>query len=385
MDKEKSKKKLFMMGNEACAAGAIAAGVRFFAGYPITPSTEIAEYMARELPKIGGTFIQMEDEMGSIGAVLGASVAGAKAMTATSAMGFSLMQEFISNASVMEIPCLIANIMRGGPAGGSATQPAQADVMQSKWGTNADHPVIVLSATSVSEMFFLTVKAVNFSEKFRVPVILLSDESIGHLREGVEIPDPGSLDIVNRRKPSVPPELFEPMRAEIDETPPMAVMGEGYRVKGYCRNPRTVKGDPIFDPEIQDFLIRRLHRKIDSHLAEILLYEQKYTEDADIIIFAHGSIVRSAYRALTLARELGIKVGVFKPVTIWPFPFDQIEKLSRNAKAMIVPELNMGQIIGEVDRACRARVPVVGLTKVDGNLITAEEILSKIRETAEVI
>lgn len=373
-------KKLFMLGNDACGAGAIAAGVRFFAGYPITPSSEIAEYMARELPKTGGIFIQMEDEIASMASIIGASLGGAKAMTATGGPGFTLMQEFISYAAVVEIPCVIVDVMRGGPGGASATEPAQGDVMQSRWGPHGDHPIIVLSASTVPDMYFLTIKAVNLSEKFRVPVILLSDESIGHLRETIVLPEPGSLGIIQRKKPGVPRSEFEPLKAELDETPPMAIMGEGYRVKGYCRIVRNSKGDPVSDPKIQDHLIRRLHRKIDSYLNEIVIFEEKNTEDAEVLLFAHGSIARIAYRASTMAKEMGLKVGVLKATTLWPFPRDRVQALAQRIKAIIVPELNLGQIIGEVERAAQGRAPVFGINKVDGSLITAQEILNKVKE-----
>jgi 2-oxoglutarate ferredoxin oxidoreductase subunit alpha len=294
------------------------------------------------------------------------------------------MQEFISYAGVVEIPCVIVNVMRGGPGGASATQPAQGDVMQTRWGPHGDHPVIVLSASTVPEMFFLTITAVNFSEKFRVPVILLSDESIGHLRESVEIPAEGSLKMINRKKPEVSAEEFEPLRAEDDQVPPMGLIGEGYRVKGYCRLVRNAKGDPVSDPTIQNRLMRRLQNKIETHLQEIQLWEERNTENAEIIIFAHGSMVRAAYRASKIANERGMKVGVFKATTIWPFPEDKIGKLSESIKAMIVPELNLGQIIGEVERACKGRILVSGIQKVDGNLITAEEILSKVTEVSQL-
>jgi 2-oxoglutarate ferredoxin oxidoreductase subunit alpha len=372
-----------MLGNEACGAGAIAAGVRFFAGYPITPSTEIAEYMARELPKVGGKFIQMEDEIASMGALMGASVAGGKAMTATSAMGFSLMQEFIGYSSALEIPCLIVNIMRGGPSGGGATQPAQADVMQARWGPHGDHPVIVLSCSTVPEMYHLTIKAVNFSEKYRIPVILLSDESIGHLRETTEIPAEGSLEIVNRAKPDVPPDKFVPLKAEMGQAPPMACMGEGYGVKGYYRLPRNQQGDPQSSPAVQDALMRRLESKISGNLAEIQIFKDLGASDADVVVFAHGSNVRTAVRACSLAKQKGVKAGVFKANTLFPFPYTQVGEATRKAKAVLVPELNAGQIIGEVDRACRGRAPVVGLTKVDGTLITVNAILDSIMELSK--
>ena len=373
----------FMLGNEACGAGAIAAGVRFFAGYPITPSTEIAEYMARELPKVGGKFIQMEDEIASMGALIGASVAGMKAMTATSAAGFSLMQEFIGYSAALEIPCLVVDIMRGGPSGGAATLPAQADVMQARWGTHGDHPVIVLSCSTVPEMYHLTVKAVNFSEKYRVPVILLSDESIGHLRETTELGSEETLEIVNRRKPDVPPDQFVPLKAEMGQAPPMACVGEGYGVKGYYRLTRNEQGDPQSKPSVQDALMRRLESKITANLAELQIYKDLGASEADIVVFAHGSNVRTAVRACALAKQKGVKAGVFKASTIWPFPYIPVGEATRKAKAVLVPELNSGQIIGEVDRACRGRALVVGLNKVDSTLTTVNEILDSIMELSK--
>jgi 2-oxoglutarate ferredoxin oxidoreductase subunit alpha len=266
-------------------------------------------------------------------------------------------------------------VMRGG-----MIRAAQGDVMQSRWGPYGNHPIIVLSASTVPEMFLLTIKAVNLSEKFRVPVILLSDESIGHLRETVETPAVESLEIISRKKPEVPRENFEPLRTGEDLVPAMACIGEGYRVKGYSGLVRNEKGNPTSDPEAKDYLTRRLQKKIDYHLAEIKLIEEMDTEDADVLIYSHGSVVRPALRASALARQMGIKTGVLKASTIWPFPREEIERLSKRVKAIIVPELNLGQIICEVERYARGRIPVIGIQKVDGNLITAQEILSKVEE-----
>ncbi len=378
--KDSEKKIVFMQGNDACAEGAIAAGVRFFAGYPITPSSEIAHAMARGLPPLGGVFLQMEDEIGSMGAVVGASTAGMKAMTATSAVGFSLMQEFIGFASNLEVPCLIVNIQRGGPTGGMATRPAQGDVMQARWGTNGDHSIIALAVSSVAEMFHLTIKAVNLSEKFRVPVILLSDELIGHLREKIELPDPQDIEIVNRKKPDVPREQFEPCAAPEDGVPPMACFGDGYRVSGYTAMVRNQQGDPTLDPKIQDFLARRLQNKIYKHLDEILLWEEFNLEDVELAIVAYGSPFRSAMRAMKMARGKGLRVGIFKAITIWPFPDPLIEGLSTRVKKIIVPEMNLGQIIHEVKRCSCGKAEIFPVQRVDGGPITAQEIFEKIEE-----
>jgi 2-oxoglutarate ferredoxin oxidoreductase subunit alpha len=374
------KRTVFIQGNEACAEGAIAAGVTFFAGYPITPSSEIAHTMARRLPPLGGIFIQMEDEIASLGAVIGASIAGRKAMTATSAAGFTLMQEFINYASVVEIPCLVVDVQRGGPGGGSATQPGQGDVMEARWGNHGDHPIISLAVSSVSEMYHLTIKGVNLAEKFRVPVILLSDELIGHLREKIELPYPDEIEIVNRKKPEVPPEEFEPYDAPPDGVPAMASVGEGYRVMGYSRLVRNKKGIPSADPGVQSSLTHRLHDKIYKHLEEILLWEEFNLEDAELAVLAYGSPFRSALRAMKMARDKGRKVGLFKTITVWPFPEEQVRRLAGKVKKIIVPEMNLGQLILEVQRCAGNRAEIFPVQRVDGTPITAQEILAKIEE-----
>ena len=378
--KSSEKKFIFIQGNEACAEGAIAAGVRFFAGYPITPSSEIAHVMARRLPPLGGVFIQMEDEIGSLGAVVGASAAGLKAMTATSASGFTLMQEFLGFACALEIPCIIVDIQRAGPMGGMATRPAQGDVMQARWGTHGDHPIISLAVSSVAEMFNLTIKGVNLSEKFRVPVILLSDEGIGHLREKMEVADPESIERVNRKRPEGPREQFEPLSAPEDGIPPMACFGDGYRASGYTSIVRDKYGDPTSDPQVQDFLTRRLHNKIYRHLDEILLWEEFNLSNAEVAIFAYGSPFRSATQAMKTAREKGIKVGIFKAITVWPFPDPQVKQLSRKIAKIIVPEMNLGQLLHEVERCACGNAEIFPLQRVDGSPITADEILRKVEE-----
>jgi 2-oxoglutarate ferredoxin oxidoreductase subunit alpha len=378
--KSSEKKVVFIQGNEACAEGAIAAGVRFFAGYPITPSSEIAHTMARRLPPLGGVFMQMEDEIGSLGAVIGASISGTKAMTATSASGFTLMQEFLGYASAVEIPCLIVDIQRAGPMGGMATRPSQGDVMQARWGTHGDHPVIALAISSAAEMFNLTIRGVNLSERFRVPVILLSDEVIGHLREKIELPDPEEIQLVHRKRAQGPREKFEPLDAPEDGVPPMACFGDGYRASGYTSMIRNQLGDPSGDPKIQDFLMRRLHNKIYKHLDEILSWEEFHLEDAEIAILAYGSPFRSAVRAMKTAREKGIKVGIWKAITIWPFPDQPVRTLAAKVPKIIVPEMNLGQVFYEVERCACGRAEVFPLQRVDGNPITAQEILKKIEE-----
>ncbi len=363
-----------MQGNEACAEGALMAGARFFAGYPITPSSEIAELMAEKLPLAGGSFIQMEDEIASMAAVIGASLAGVKALTATSGPGFSLKQENLGYAAATEIPCVVVNVMRGGPSTGLPTSPAQADVMQARWGTHGDHPVIVLSPYSVQECFELAVKSFNFAEEFRVPVILLMDEVIGHLRERVELPD--AVEVVDRKKPVVPPDKYYPYENDASMVPAMANFGDGYRhhVTGLIHD---ITGLPSGKPAVTEKLLGRLNHKLDRYLDRITLYEEVAVEDAELVVFAYGCTARSALEAVNAARGSGLKVGLFRPKTIWPFPVEQLEKLS--GKTFLVPEMNCGQLVGEVERVVGRR-QVHRLNRFDGELITPDEILLKIQE-----
>lgn len=368
-----------MQGNEACAEGALAAGCRFFAGYPITPASEIAERLSYRLPQVDGTFIQMEDEIASMGAVIGASLAGAKSMTATSGPGFSLMQENLGFACVAEVPCVVVNVMRGGPSTGLPTNPAQGDVMQARWGTHGDHPIIVLCPTSVLEIFSLTVRAFNFSEKYRSPVILLMDEVTAHMREKVVLPEPAEVEVVERVKPSVPPEWYLPYEDTSFGVPPMGIFGEGYRyhVTGLIHD---IRGFPTLrQDEIEPFL-QRLFRKISTHFDDIQICESYHTQEADLVIVAYGCVARAAHRAMVEARAKGLKVGLLKLVTLWPFPRRFVEPLTRTCQALLVPEMNMGQISREVKRVNTGGKPVWTVNKIDGTMITPQEILNAIEE-----
>ena len=377
--KKPDPKARLMQGNEALAEGAIQAGCRFFAGYPITPASEIAERLSYRLPQVDGTFIQMEDEIASMGAVIGGSLAGVKSMTATSGPGFSLMQENLGFACVAEVPCVVVNVMRGGPSTGLPTNPSQGDVMQARWGTHGDHPIIALSPSSVLECFSLTVKAFNYSEKYRTPVILLMDEVVAHMREKVVLPDPARLEVIDRVKPSVPPEWYLPYEDTSFGVPPMGIFGEGYRyhVTGLIHD---IRGFPTLrQDEIEPFLLR-LFRKVSTHFADIQLVESFYTEDADLVIIAFGCVARSAHRAMVEARAMGLKVGLLKLITLWPFPRRFVEPLTRAGKTLLIPEMNMGQISREVKRVNQGMTPVITVNKIDGTLITPQEILDKIQE-----
>ncbi|MDI6879800.1 MAG: 2-oxoacid:acceptor oxidoreductase subunit alpha [Desulfitobacteriaceae bacterium] len=363
-----------MQGNEACAEGALAAGVRFYAGYPITPSTEIAEIMAEKLPLLGGTFIQMEDEIGSMAAVIGASLTGAKSLTATSGPGFSLKQENLGYAIATEVPCVVVNVQRGGPSTGLPTSPAQADVMQAKWGTHGDHPMIALSPSSVQECYELTVKAFNFAEEFRTVVIMLMDEVVGHLREKVELPE--SLPVENRKKPTVSPDQYVPFANDPSLIPAMANFGEGYRyhVTGLTHGEN---GLPTGKPEVTAKFLKRLTQKLDPYLERIQLWEEAYLADAELIVLAYGCTARPVREAIDAARREGLKVGLFRPITIWPFPSREIAKYK--GRKFLVPEMNNGQLVGEVERVFGFE-GVERLNRIDGELITVTEILEKIRE-----
>jgi len=376
-----SRKEVLLQGNEAIVEGALRSGCRFFAGYPITPATEISELLSVRLPAVDGTFIQMEDEIASMGAVIGASMAGVKAMTATSGPGFSLMQENLGYAVIAEIPCVLVNVMRGGPSTGLPTFPSQSDVMQARWGTHGDHPIIVLSASTVRECYDITIQAFNLSEKFRNPVIVLIDEVVAHMREKMVLSDRDEVKIVNRVKPTVPPEWYIPFEDTPSGVPAMANFGEGYRyhVTGLTHD---VRGFPTSRPDEIGPFINRLFRKISQHLPEIQTAEFYETDDAEITVIAYGAVARSAKRAVREARERGLRVGLLKLVTIWPFVRSAVEKALQTSKILIVPEMNMGQISREVKRVNRGIARVVSLNKVDGTIITPEEILNRIIEVA---
>jgi 2-oxoglutarate ferredoxin oxidoreductase subunit alpha len=368
-----------MQGNEAVAEAAIAAGVNFYAGYPITPSTEIAELMARNLPLTGGVFIQMEDEISSMAAVIGASLAGAKSITATSGPGFSLMQENIGYAIMAEVPCVIINVMRLGPSTGMPTAPGQGDVMQARWGTHGDHPAIALCPSSVTECYALTVQALNLAERFRMPVILLLDEVVAHLRERIILPPEEGINVFNRVRPSGNDSSYLPYRPGDNGVPPIADFGGGYRynVTGLVHDER---GMPSNDPGVAGALISRLLAKVTDYTGEIYRSDGYLLEDAEIAVVAYGAVARSARRAVRNARQDKIAAGLWRPVSLWPFPGKEIEELSRRVRSIIVAEMNSGQMAGEIEKYTGGRCPVISLTRLNGELISPGDIQQRIGE-----
>ena len=364
-----------MQGNEAIGLGAVAAGCRFFAGYPITPSTEVAEVLARELPKVGGKFIQMEDEIASIAAMIGGSIGGLKSMTATSGPGFSLMQENIGYAAMTEIPCVIVNVQRLGPSTGLPTTASQGDVMQARWGTHGDHQIIALCPTTVREAFDLTIKAFNLAEKFRTPVILLTEETIGHMREPVELPDDGTIEVVERAVTDSPEE-YKPYSYDRGDVPPMASFGQGYRyhITGLFHDEA---GFPTQRMDEVEAWLERVERKFCHHLDEIVLVDEDYVPDSKVGIIAYGASARSARHAIKVARKNGHPVDLLTLFTIWPFAETQVEQLAAKVDRIIVPEMNAGQIVLEVERiAGRENVTRINLT--NGEMVTPEMILESI-------
>jgi len=378
MLKKSSPNNSTLEGNQACALGAIAAQCRFFAGYPITPSSEIAERMALELPGVDGVFIQMEDEIASMGAILGASMGGVRAMTATSGPGFSLKQENIGFAAAAEIPCVVVNVMRGGPSTGLPTRPAQGDVMQARWGTHGDHPIIVITPASVMEIYEQTIRAFNLAESLRVPVILLYDEAIGHLRETVHLPDINEVELSERKWANSSVENYQPYATQADAIPSMARPGDGYRAHTTGLT-HAVDGFPTQDPGEIDQSIQRLLEKLEQHREQIDLYEEINCDDADLIVVAYGITSRAARQAVKLARDEGIKAGLFRPVTLWPFPATRLRHHCETSRAMLVPEMNAGQLIQEVERYTPGTCQLQGLNRVDGETITPTQILEKMR------
>ena len=371
-----------MQGNEAIAEGAVAAGVTFFAGYPITPSTEIAEQMAKMLPRIGGTFLQMEDEIGAMGAILGASLAGAKVMDSTSGPGFSLKQELIGYAACAEIPCVVVNVQRVGPSTGQPTAPSQGDVMQVRWGTHGDHPMIALSPWSVRESFDMAVMAVNYAERFRTPVILLTDEIVGHLRENVVLPSADELEIYPRRLPKkTRAEGYQPFAVGEDLVPDVARFGDGYRihVTGLLHDET---GFPSGSPVVTEQLIHRLHEKINRVGEEIIHTEEHFIEDAEYAVVSYGGTARTAYEAVRAARAEGIRVGFLRLQTIWPFADAAVGRLADRVKKILVAELNYGQLTGEVTRASHG-TPVRPCLKYNMLDFTPQEIAAEIRRMSE--
>lgn len=373
-------KVLLLQGNQAVVEGAIAAGVKFFAGYPITPSTEVAESLAEKLPKNGGKFIQMEDEIASMGAVIGASLTGKKVMTATSGPGFSLKQELIGYACAAEIPLVIVNVQRVGPSTGQPTSPSQGDVMQARWGTHGDHWLIALTPASVPECFELTLRAYALSEKYRVPVILLMDEVIGHMREKIELPDDYSdFPQAERKQPDCAPEDFKAYAADESLVPAMPAFGSGYRwhVTGLVHDET---GFPKGTPAATLAAANRQRAKLENNLDDIVQVENYRMEDADFAVVAFGGAARTAYETVDMARAEGLKVGFVRPVTIWPFAEAQMKELAGRVKGILVHELNCGQYVHEVERAVNGKVPVSLYAKYDNEPATPAQLLEEVKK-----
>ena len=369
----------FINGDEACAEGAISAGCRFFAGYPITPATEIAERMSRRLPEIGGVYVQMEDEIASMNAILGASWAGVKAMTSTSGPGFSLMMENLGLGVMLETPCVVVNVQRAGPSTGLPTSVGQGDMMQAKWGSHGVYEIIAIVPSSPQEMFDFTITAFNLSEKYRVPVLLMADETVGHMSEKVVMRRVAPEELVQRRRPTVPPGKYWPYQPDSDLVPPMAIAGEGYRfhVTGLTHDER---GYPEMTAAAQERLVRRLVDKIRLNRKDIINYEEVGTEDAEVVVCAYGITARVARRAVQQARDEGIRAGLLRLITVWPFAEDRVRELSQQVKAFLVPEINYGQIVLEVERCAGGRAKTLLLPHMGGGMHQPQTILEGIRE-----
>ncbi|MBI4393093.1 MAG: 2-oxoacid:acceptor oxidoreductase subunit alpha [Euryarchaeota archaeon] len=367
-----------MKGDEAVVEGAIAAGCRFYAGYPITPSSEVAERMSKRMPRVGGTYIQMEDEIGSLAAVLGASCAGAKAMTATSGPGFSLMQENLGLAIMMEAPCVIVDVQRGGPSTGLPTLTSQGDMLQARFGSHGDYEIIAYSPSSVQEMFDLTIKAFNAAEKYRTPVVLLADQVVGQMTSTLMVPEEASIHRTTRATPTVAPSLYKPFDAR-HLVPPMALAGGGFRVHmtGLTHNER---GAPATNAEAQEQLVRRLVRKIRENASEIVEVEERFMEDAEVALVVYGSTLGPALEAVRHARAEGMRVGLLRLVTPWPFPREAIQKVSATLRALVVAEGNLGQMVHPVREY--AKCPVIHLGIPGGRMLRPDEILRTLRGVA---
>ena len=372
----------FMSGDEACAEGAISAGCRFFAGYPITPATEIAERMSDRLPEVGGTYIQMEDELASMAAILGASWGGVKAMTATSGPGFSLMMENIGLGVILETPCVVMNIQRAGPSTGLPTLTGQGDMMQARWGSHGCYSIIALSPDSPQETYDLTIKAFNLSERYRLPVLIMSEAATGHMYEKVVIPPVSKIEMAPRRKPSVPPGEYLPFEPDADLIPPMANTGDGYgfHVTGLTHDER---GYPVMTAEAQDKLVRRLVEKIEKNKDKIIELEEDGLDEAEVVVCSYGISARVARIAVEGARREGIRVGMLRLITVWPFPEDRIREIARQVKAFVVPEINYGQIALEVERCAGSMAKTILVPHMGGTVHNPETILDAIRQAAK--
>jgi len=368
----------FMNGDTACAEGGISAGCRFFAGYPITPATEVAERMAARLPEVGGTYIQMEDELASMAALIGASWAGVKSMTSTSGPGFSLMMENLGLGIMLETPCVLVNIQRAGPSTGLPTLTGQGDMMQARWGSHGPYSIIALSPSSPQECYQYTIKAFNLSEKYRTPVLVMADEIVGHMSEKVVIPPPEDITLTPRRKPTVPPEEYVPFQPDDDLIPPMANAGEGYHfhVTGLTHDER---GYPVMTADAQDKLVRRLVDKIEKYRDDIIDIEEDGVDNADVVVCSYGISARVSQFAVERAREEGYRVGTLRLITVWPFPEERIRQIARQIKAFVVPEINYGQIALEVERCAGGAADTILVPHMGGSAHRPETIIDAIR------
>ena len=378
----------FMLGDHACAEGAILAGCRFFAGYPITPATEIAERMSLRLPQVGGTYIQMEDELASMNAILGGSWAGVKSMTATSGPGFSLMMENLGLGIMLETPCVLVNVQRGGPSTGLPTLVGQSDMMQARWGSHGDYEIIALAPTSPQELFDLTIRAFNLAEKYRIPVLVMTDAEVGHMTEKVVIPPPEEVEIVNRpevRRGDVEPDHFRIYRDSSKKgngyVSPMVAAGEGYRihVTGLTHDER---GYPAMNARAHEWNVNRLIEKISKHRDDIIQIEEQDTEDAEVVVVSYGISARTSLWPIEQARQEGIRVGYLRLITVWPFPEERIRQLAKGIRAFVVPEINMGQVGREVERCAAGQSQVLGANSPGGDVLEPEYVLNVIRQAA---
>jgi len=372
----------YLDGDHACGEGALAAGCTFIAGYPITPSTEVVERISERIPTVGGIFIQMEDELASMAAVVGASWSGAKALTVTSGPGFSLMMENVGLACMMETPCVIINVQRGGPSTGLPTLTGQADMMQVRWGSHGDYEIIALSPNSPQECFWFTIKAFNLSEKYRVPAFVMTDECVGHMTEKVVIPKAEKIELTPRRYTKLPPEEYLPFKPGPDLVPEMIKAGDGYRIHATGLT-HDEKGYPVMNWMAQEKLVRRLVEKIRKNTDEIVEYEEEGTDDAEIVVLSYGISSRVAIPAIQKARKEGLKVGVLRLVVVWPFPEKRVFELSKKIKSFIVPEINYGQIVLEVERAVHGNCEAIVVPHGGGWVHNPEDIYKAIKEAAK--
>ncbi|MBN2198551.1 MAG: 2-oxoacid:acceptor oxidoreductase subunit alpha [Candidatus Aminicenantes bacterium] len=372
----------YLDGDFALAEGALAAGCRFFAGYPITPSTETAERFSERIPFVGGMFIQMEDEIASIAALIGASWSGKKVMTVTSGPGFSLMMENIGLAAMQEVPLVIANVQRGGPSTGLPTLTGQQDMMQARWGSHGDYRIIALSPDSPQECFDLTIQAFNLAELYRVPVFIMTDECVGHMHEKVVIPPADEIDLVERKWYEGPKDAYRPYKPDTDLVPFMIKTGDGYRfhTTGLTHDER---GYPVINAEVQDWCVRHLIDKIDKNAEKIIKLEEEQVDGAEVVVLSYGITSRVAIKAVQDARRQGIKVGTIRLLTVWPFPEKRVQELAGKVKAMVMPEINMGQVVKELERSVAGRTKVVSVPHCGGGVHDPDVILKAIKEAVK--